>query len=65
MEPLMNLQSACSGVLLVAVYVVADKGFFTSMSQFVGLQMALCNELLLALFAHEWSLPCVGPHVSL
>ncbi len=65
MKSLVYLQPSCSGVLLVAVNVVADEGFFASMRQFVGLKVPFGNELLLALVAHEGSLSRVCPHVRL
>jgi hypothetical protein len=37
MKSLMYLKSASSGVLLVTVDVIANEGFFTSMSELMGL----------------------------
>jgi hypothetical protein len=43
----------------------AFEGLFASVSKFMGLQMPLGNELLIANATHKWSFPCMCPHVSL
>ena len=44
---------------------VAYEWFFTSVSEFVSLQMSFSYKLLVALIAHKWTLSSVSPHVSL
>ena len=42
----------------------ASKGFFAGVGEFMSLQMALGDKLLVALAAHKRPLACVSPHVS-
>lgn len=59
----MNFKPACSWVSLIATLEIAHEWFFTSMSELVSLQVALCNKLLFALRAHKRSLSSVGSHM--
>jgi hypothetical protein len=61
----MNFKSTSSGVALVAAIVVADERFFSGVGEFMGLQVALGYELLVALTAAERPLSSVGSHVGL
>jgi hypothetical protein len=65
MKSHVDLQTTGSRVSFVAPVNFAHKRFLTGMSQFMGLQVALGNKLLIALYADEWSLSSVGPHVRL
>jgi hypothetical protein len=65
MKSHVDLQTTGSGVSFVAAVNFADKRFLTGMSQLMGLQVSLGYKLLIALYADEWSLSGVGPHVRL
>ena len=64
MKSLMDLQSACSRVTLVAARVVADKWLLSRVSQLVRLEVALSDELLVALLADERPFSGVSPHMG-
>ena len=64
MESLVDFESPCSRVLLIAANIVADKGFQASVSEFMSLQMTFCDKRLITLVALKGSLSSVGPHVS-
>lgn len=49
MESLMDLQTTCSRVAFGASRIRADEWFFSSMRQFMSLQVSLGDELLVAL----------------
>ena len=57
MQPLMDFEPASSGVALGAPRVRTLEGFLSGMSQLMSLQVALSNELLVALVAHEGPFP--------
>ena len=65
MKSLMDLQSACSRVTLVAARVVADKWLLSRVSQLVRLEVALSDKLLVAVSAAEGSFSSVSSHMSL
>ena len=65
MQPLMDLQPACSRIPLVAPGMSAYKWFLTGMRQFMSLQMALSDELLAALVTHEGPFTSVSAHMRL
>jgi hypothetical protein len=65
MEPHVNLETASSRVSFIAAMDFTHEWFFPSVGQFVSLQVAFCNKLLVALNAYEWSLASMCPHVSL
>ena len=65
MKALMNLEPSGTGVLLVAVWMLANERFEAGVGELVRLQVAFGNELLAALLAPEGSLARMRPHVSL
>lgn len=65
MKSLVYLKSSCSGISFSASLVSTGERLLPSVGELVGLQMPLCDELLVALTTDEGSLACVGPHVSL
>jgi len=65
MKTHVDLKSSCSRVAFVASRYLADKRFFTGMSEFVSLEMALCYEFLTALRTHKRPFSSMRTHVSL
>lgn len=61
----MDLESAGTGVLLVAVWMLTNKRFKARVGKFVRLQVAFGDKLLPTLSAGEGSLARVCPHVGL
>lgn len=61
----MDLQATSPGVAFRAPMVRTNEWLFSCVRQLVGLQMALCDKLLVALRAHERSLSGVGSHMGL
>ncbi len=64
MQPHMDFETTCSRVPFVAASESACKGLLAGMSQLVGLQMSLGDELVLAYAASEGTLTCVRSHVG-
>lgn len=65
MQSLMNFEPPSPGVPFGAPWMRTDKRLLSCVGQFVGLQMALGDKLLVALRAHEGPLACVRAHVGL
>ena len=61
----MDFEAAGPRILFVATCKLAHEGFHAGMCEFVRLQVALGDELLVTLGAGKGSFPCVGPHVCL
>ncbi len=63
MKPLMNFKSSSPGVSLITTWMVALERLLTGMCQFMGLKMALSDELLVALLAYKGSFTSMSPHM--
>ena len=64
-QPHVDLEPSSPRIPFVAPRNLADKGLFSGMSKLMSLQMALGDELLIALHASKGSLTSMSSHVCL
>jgi len=60
-----NFESTGPRVALVAAVELTNKGFLSCVRQLVRLEVALCDEVLIAALAPEWTFSGVSSHVRL